>query len=72
MEQKKYEAVMEFLRDGYGERLATALMTCIERYLYATECLDICPGEWDADNVWYLCTLLKCVLKDEFGIDLEK
>ena len=70
-EPKNYESVMEFLRDGYGPRLAQVLMTCMERYLYATDALDMCPGKRDADNMWYLCTLLKCILKDEHGIDLE-
>lgn len=67
---KNYEAVMAFLRDGYGEKLASALMTCIERWLYATDALDMCPGQRDADAVWYLSTLLKCLLKDEHGVEL--
>jgi len=72
MEQKNYEAVLDFFRDGYGERLLQVLMTCIERYMYATEALDMCPGKWDAENMWYLCTIFKALLKDEYGIDLEK
>lgn len=71
-QEKKYEAVMDyFLAGGYGPCVARALMTCIERYLYTTDALGLCPGKWDADNMWHLCQLLKCVLKDEYGVDLE-
>ena len=69
--EKKYEAVLEFMTEGYGPRLAQVLMTCMERYLYATDALDMCPGKWDAGNMWYLSTFVKCILKDEYGVDLE-
>lgn len=72
MEQKNYDAVVEFLRDGYGERLLRVLMLCIERYMEALVSLDMCPGKWEAENMWYLCTMFKALLKDEYGIDLEK
>ena len=71
MDKKKYEAVMELLHDGYGVTLARCLMDCVERYLPSIVNDGIVPDEAMLDNHWVLCRLLKCVLKDEYGVDLD-
>ena len=69
--KKEYPTVLEFLQDGYGEPLATTLMDVISRYGYTLHAVGIDPGQNDAESLWQLCTLLKCILKDEFGVDLD-
>lgn len=70
--KKTYPATMEFLTDGYGVMLASALMDCVERYLPSYINDNCVPGDSILNCHWALCMLLKCVLKDEFGVDLEK
>ena len=71
MEQKKYDAVLEFLQDGYGKELAGALMDCVERYLPSVIADGSVPCEAILNCHWSLCAMLKALLKDEWGVDLE-
>ena len=71
MEKKDYGSVMEFMRDGFGPRLAVALMDCVENYLPSLARNGDVPCYVILENHWCLCQLLKCVLRDEYGIDLE-
>lgn len=63
--QESYPSVQKFFTDGYGKGLCAALLRSMERHFNPD---TFCEG--DVDDVWHLSTLLKCVLKDEYGIDL--
>lgn len=69
--EKKYDAVLEFLTDGFGADLCVALMDCVERYLPSLIEDGCVPGDVLLNSHWTLCALLKAVLKDEYGVDLK-
>lgn len=70
-EVKRYEKVLEFFTGGYGGLTAVALMDCVERYLPSYVKEGSVPCDETLDCHWALCALLKAVLKDEYGVDLE-
>ena len=70
-ERKKYETVVSFLQDGFGPGVSVALMDCVERYLPSFINEGSVPCGKILDYHWTLCALLKAVVKDEFGVDLE-
>lgn len=72
MEQKDYKAVVELLHDGYGEMLSVALMDCVECYLPSFIKDGGLPTDSALEGHWVLCTLLKALLKDEYGVCLDK
>lgn len=67
MKAKNYENVLRYFHDGYGVGLCGVLLKSMERYVQPDMCSDS-----DVDGLWHLSTLLKCVLKDEHGIDIDK
>lgn len=71
MEKKNYAAVVAFLQDGFGPDVSIALMDCVERYLPSFIKEGSVPCDKILDCHWMLCALLKAVVKDEYGIDLE-
>lgn len=70
-QQNKYEAVMQLLNDGYGKNLTCALMECVERYLPSLAKEGMVPCEEMIAYHSSMCSLLKALLKDEWGVDLE-
>lgn len=70
-ERKKYETVVAFLQDGYGPGVSIALMDCVERYLPSFVKDGCVPSDDILRYHWMLCSLLKAVMKDEYGVDLE-
>ena len=66
MEKKRYDRVMAFLSDGYGEDLCPVLLRSMERYVDAA-----CNCQQDIDDVGLLGMFLRCLLKDEHGVDLR-
>lgn len=68
MEEKKYEAVMEILTDGYGDAIAKTLVSVVPDVMDSVVANGMVNAE-DASNVRNLLWLFKAILKDEHGID---
>lgn len=68
---KNYANVQKFLHDGYGIPFASALMSCVECYLPSIIEDGVVPGDTILERHWVLCTFLKILLKDEYGVDLD-
>lgn len=66
MVKENYPAVSGFFRDGYGAPLCTVLLRSMERYIDTDN-----PRPDDQNGMWLLSSLLKCVMRDEFGVDLD-
>ena len=69
-EKNGYKAVVEFLNDGYAEHLVPALWEAVTRLLPSMLRDGEVPGEGVLNEYWALCELLRCVVRDEYGLDL--
>lgn len=66
-----FPTVMGLLEDGYGPELVQTLTDSIQRYARALGADGDCMCKDDADNLYNLVWLLKAILKDCCGVDVE-
>ena len=66
-----FPTVMGLFEDGYGPEFVQTLTDSIQRYARALAADGDCMYKDDADNLYNLVWLLKAILKDCCGVDVE-
>nr|DAJ56037.1 MAG TPA: hypothetical protein [Caudoviricetes sp.] len=68
---EKYPTILELLESGYGKDLAQTLLDSIQCYGKALVADSVCIAEHDGDNLYNMVWLLKAILKDCCGVNVE-
>lgn len=69
--EPKYPTWVEILDMGYESQMVQTLTDAIQKYATALGANGTVMNETDADNLYNLVWLLKAILKDCCGVDLE-
>jgi hypothetical protein len=68
---EKYPTILNILDSGFGTDLAQTLLDCIQQYGNGLVANGECIAQHDSENLYNMVWLLKAVLKDCCGVDVE-
>ena len=68
---EKYPTILNILESGFGPDLARTLLDGIQQYGNALVADGVCIARHDSENLYNMVWLLKAVLKDCCGVDVE-
>ena len=68
---EKYPTVLEILESGYGPDLVNTLLDGIQLYCRGLSADGVCFGDRDSDNLYNMVWLLRAILKDCCGVDVN-
>ena len=68
---EKYPTILNILESGFGPDLVRTLLDSIQQYGKGLVADGVCIAEHDSENLYNMVWLLKAVLKDCCGVDVE-